>query len=81
MKLYLCWASSPIPAGGLFTGAEVPKTVAEAALYGGVAGAAFDPCYHAFRDNLIGAGQNVALYNLLREDTSSSATSTSTRWT
>ena len=36
-----------IPAGGLFTGAEVPKTAAEAALYGGVAGAAFDPCYHA----------------------------------
>jgi Zn-dependent M28 family amino/carboxypeptidase len=57
-----------IPAGGLFTGAEVPKTVAEAALYGGVAGAAFDPCYHAFCDNLTGAGQNVALYNLLRED-------------
>jgi Zn-dependent M28 family amino/carboxypeptidase len=57
-----------IPAGGLFTGAEVPKTVAEAALYGGVAGAAFDPCYHAFCDNLTGAGQNVALYNQLRED-------------
>jgi Zn-dependent M28 family amino/carboxypeptidase len=57
-----------IPAGGLFTGAEVPKTAAEAALYGGVAGAAFDPCYHAFCDNLTGAGQNVALYNALRED-------------
>ena len=35
-----------IPAGGLFTGAEVHKTAAEAALYGGVAGAAYDPCYH-----------------------------------
>src|SRR5690349_14268590 len=57
-----------IPAGGLFTGAEVPKTVAEAALYGGVAGAAYDPCYHAFCDNLTGAGQNMALYNALRED-------------
>ena len=57
-----------IPAGGLFTGAEAPKTVAEAALYGGVAGAAFDPCYHSFCDNLRGAGQNVALYNRLRED-------------
>jgi Zn-dependent M28 family amino/carboxypeptidase len=57
-----------IPAGGLFTGAEVPKTVAEAALYGGVAGAAFDPCYHAFCDNLTGAGQNMALYNQLRQD-------------
>ncbi len=57
-----------IPAGGLFTGAEVPKTAAEAALYGGVAGAAYDPCYHQFCDNLRGDGQNVALYNALRED-------------
>jgi Zn-dependent M28 family amino/carboxypeptidase len=57
-----------IPAGGLFTGAEDAKTVAEAALYGGVAGAAFDPCYHQFCDNLRGDGQNVALYNQLRED-------------
>ena len=57
-----------IPAGGLFTGAEVPKTAAEAALYGGVAGAAYDPCYHSFCDNLRGDGQNVALYNALRED-------------
>jgi Zn-dependent M28 family amino/carboxypeptidase len=35
-----------IPAGGLFTGAEVRKTAAEAALYGGTAGVAYDPCYH-----------------------------------
>jgi Zn-dependent M28 family amino/carboxypeptidase len=41
-----------IPAGGLFTGAEVPKTAAEAALYGGTAGVAFDPCYHQLCDNL-----------------------------
>ena len=57
-----------IPAGGLFTGAEVPKTAAEAALYGGVAGAAYDPCYHSFCDNLRGDGQPTALYNQLRED-------------
>jgi Zn-dependent M28 family amino/carboxypeptidase len=57
-----------IPAGGLFTGAEVTKTAAEAALYGGVAGAAYDPCYHSFCDNLRGDGQNVALYDALRED-------------
>ena len=57
-----------IPAGGLFTGAEVPKTAAEAALYGGVAGAAFDPCYHGFCDNLRGDGQPAALYAQLRED-------------
>ena len=57
-----------IPAGGLFTGAEVPKSPAEATLYGGVAGAAFDPCYHAFCDNLTGDGQNEPLYDALRED-------------
>ena len=35
-----------IPAGGLFTGAEGAKTAAEAATYGGTAGAQYDPCYH-----------------------------------
>ncbi|MDQ4039554.1 MAG: M20/M25/M40 family metallo-hydrolase [Actinomycetota bacterium] len=35
-----------IPAGGLFTGAEGVKTAAEAAIYGGTAGQAYDPCYH-----------------------------------
>jgi aminopeptidase Y len=35
-----------IPAGGLFTGAEVIKTAEEAAIWGGTAGIAFDPCYH-----------------------------------
>jgi Zn-dependent M28 family amino/carboxypeptidase len=35
-----------IPAGGLFTGAEGVKTAAEAALWGGTAGQAYDPCYH-----------------------------------
>ena len=44
------------------------KTAAEAALYGGVAGAAYDPCYHAPCDNLTGAGQDAALYDQLRED-------------
>ena len=35
-----------IPAGGLFTGAEGVKTPEDAALWGGTAGDAFDPCYH-----------------------------------
>jgi Zn-dependent M28 family amino/carboxypeptidase len=35
-----------IPSGGLFTGAEVPKTPAEAAIWGGTAGQQYDPCYH-----------------------------------
>jgi Zn-dependent M28 family amino/carboxypeptidase len=35
-----------IPAGGLFTGAEGIKTPAQVALWGGIAGAQYDPCYH-----------------------------------
>ena len=41
-----------IPAGGLFTGAEGVKTAAQAAKYGGTAGVAYDPCYHAACDTL-----------------------------
>jgi Zn-dependent M28 family amino/carboxypeptidase len=35
-----------IPAGGLFTGAEGIKTAEEASIWGGTAGAQYDPCYH-----------------------------------
>ena len=40
-----------IPAGGLFTGAESTKTVAEAEVWGGIVGTAYDPCYHKACDN------------------------------
>ena len=39
-------AGAGIPAGGLFTGAEVVKTPQQAAIFGGTAGDPFDPCYH-----------------------------------
>lgn len=39
-----------IPSGGLFTGAEGLKTADEAAIWGGVAGQAYDPCYHLVCD-------------------------------
>jgi Zn-dependent M28 family amino/carboxypeptidase len=35
-----------IPAGGLFTGAEEPKTAEQAQKWGGTAGQPDDPCYH-----------------------------------
>jgi Zn-dependent M28 family amino/carboxypeptidase len=57
-----------IPSGGLFTGAEDPKTAAEAAVFGGIAGAQKDPCYHAFCDNLTGEGHDEALFAALAED-------------
>lgn len=56
-----------IPAGGLFTGAEGVKTEEEAARYGGVAGQAYDPCYHQFCDNLTGEGQDEEIYDALRD--------------
>ncbi|MGW4896062.1 M28 family peptidase [Kitasatospora sp. NPDC004240] len=41
-----------IPAGGTSTGAEVIKSAAQAARYGGTAGEAFDKCYHKACDDL-----------------------------
>jgi Zn-dependent M28 family amino/carboxypeptidase len=41
-----------IPAGGLFTGAELRKTAAQAATYGGTAGIAYDPNYHQAGDDI-----------------------------
>jgi Zn-dependent M28 family amino/carboxypeptidase len=56
-----------IPAGGLFTGAEGIKTAEQAAVYGGVAGAAYDPCYHQACDSMtpVADGADPALYALL----------------
>jgi Zn-dependent M28 family amino/carboxypeptidase len=45
-----------IPAGGLFTGAEQPKTAEQVALYGGTVGAQLDPCYHLACDTFEGTG-------------------------
>ncbi len=47
---YQAFINNGIPAGGLFTGAEVRKTAAQQAIWGGVAGAQYDPCYHAACD-------------------------------
>jgi Peptidase family M28/PA domain len=41
-----------IPAGGLFSGAEGIKTPEQAAVYGGTAGAPYDPCYHQACDTI-----------------------------
>jgi Zn-dependent M28 family amino/carboxypeptidase len=48
---YLAFINVGIPAGGLFSGAEVPKTEEQEEIYGGVAGLAYDPCYHQLCDN------------------------------
>ena len=49
---YEAFTLAGIPAGGLFSGAEVVKTPEQVALYGGTAGVAFDPCYHQACDTI-----------------------------
>ena len=49
---YQGFIQADIPAGGLFTGAEVPKTAAQAEVWGGTAGAQYDPCYHLACDTI-----------------------------
>lgn len=49
---YAAFAAAGIPVGGLFTGAEGLKSEEEAALYGGKAGEAYDPNYHAPGDDI-----------------------------
>jgi Zn-dependent M28 family amino/carboxypeptidase len=51
---YDAFTLAGVPAGGIFAGAEVPKTVEQAApeKFGGTAGIAFDPFYHQIGDTL-----------------------------
>lgn len=41
-----------VPTGGLYTGAEDIKTEEQAAIFGGTAGLALDPCYHQACDGV-----------------------------
>ena len=47
---YFGFIEAGIPAGGLFTGAEGIKSAEQAEIFGGTAGVAYDPCYHAACD-------------------------------
>lgn len=49
---YQAFIQNGIPAGGLFTGAEVVKTPLQASIWGGTAGAQYDPCYHLACDDI-----------------------------
>jgi Zn-dependent M28 family amino/carboxypeptidase len=49
---YQAFIFNGIPASGLFTGAEVPKTAEQEAIWEGVAGESYDPCYHQACDSL-----------------------------
>ena len=43
---YVGFVNRGIPSGGVFAGAEAPKTADQVAKYGGVQGEQLDPCYH-----------------------------------
>ena len=49
---YEAFILAGIPSSGLFTGAEVPKTEEQEAIWGGTAGEQFDPCYHEACDTI-----------------------------
>ena len=49
---HAAFARAGIPTGGTFTGAEETKSSAQAEKWGGTAGDAFDPCYHASCDDI-----------------------------
>jgi Zn-dependent M28 family amino/carboxypeptidase len=49
---YVAFTDAGIPAGGIFTGAEKPKTQEEFELFGGTLGAPLDPCYHQACDTV-----------------------------
>ena len=49
---YEAFILAGIPAGGLFTGAEVIKTEEQEAIWGGTAGEQFDLCYHLVCDTI-----------------------------
>jgi Zn-dependent M28 family amino/carboxypeptidase len=64
---YGAFITAGIPAGGLFTGAEDPKTADDVAKWGGVAGEQMDPCYHQACDSLtpVKDGADADLYRQL----------------
>jgi Zn-dependent M28 family amino/carboxypeptidase len=49
---YVAFTNAGIPAGGIFTGAEKPKTHEEFLMFGGTEGAPLDPCYHQACDTI-----------------------------
>ncbi|KAH6988117.1 hypothetical protein BKA56DRAFT_630062 [Ilyonectria sp. MPI-CAGE-AT-0026] len=60
---YAAFIENGIPSGGLFTGAEVLKTEAEAKLFGGEAGVAYDINYHKAGDDINNLAHDAYLLN------------------
>ncbi|MGY1698738.1 M28 family peptidase [Geodermatophilus sp. SYSU D00766] len=60
---YQAFIEAGIPAGGLFTGAEVLKTEAQVAIWGGTAEEQFDPCYHEACDDITNLSEHALEVN------------------
>ncbi|KAF2738950.1 Zn-dependent exopeptidase [Polyplosphaeria fusca] len=60
---YAAFLENGVPAGGLFTGAEVLKTEEEARLFGGEAGVALDANYHQAGDTVDNLSEEAFLLN------------------
>ncbi len=54
---YAQWRARNVPATGLYTGAETPKTAEHVAKYGGQLGIQADPCYHEWCDTVFNLSQ------------------------
>ncbi len=67
---YQAFILNGIPASGLFTGAEVLKTEEQEAIWEGVAGESYDPCYHQACDSLARThpGRDAAVYDELAQE-------------
>ncbi len=61
---YQAFIQNGIPAGGLFTGAEVVKTAEQAAIWGGTAGEQYDPCYHLACDTIANINEHALDVNI-----------------
>ena len=60
---YQAFINNGVPSGGLFTGAEVPKTAEQATKWGGTAGIAYDPCYHSACDTIDNVNEDALAIN------------------
>ncbi|HEX5859020.1 MAG TPA: M20/M25/M40 family metallo-hydrolase, partial [Microbacterium sp.] len=60
---YSAFIDAGIASGGLFTGAEQVKTAEQAGIWGGTAGAWFDPCYHQACDTIANFDQHALEVN------------------
>ncbi|TDZ19770.1 putative leucine aminopeptidase 2 [Colletotrichum orbiculare MAFF 240422] len=60
---YAAFIENGIPSGGLFTGAEGLKTEAEAEIFGGEAGVAYDVNYHLAGDDITNLDNDAYLIN------------------